>query len=172
MPKICQNCQSEFPFQWRNPETGKVHNFGNRKQCLACSPFMLHNTRSTSPLTIQEQKVCPKCKESKSLNEFYRRRMDKNPSSYCKLCTTLQTVARQQEMKRKAVAYKGGKCQVCGYFKCQAALEFHHTGQKDFTIANSALSSFEKIKKELDKCVMLCANCHREKHDIGTPSWI
>ena len=165
MPKICQNCQSEFSFRWKNPETGKIHNFGNRKLCLSCSPFMLHNTERITQLVTKENKVCPRCKERKNLGEFYKRRKGEGSSAYCKLCTTLQTVERQQEIKRRAVEYKGGKCQICGYSKCQAALEFHHVGQKDFTIANSSLVSFEKIREELDKCAILCANCHREEHE-------
>lgn len=55
-----------------------------------------------------------------------------------------------------------------GYNKCIAALEFHHLdpNEKDFGIASSgATRTFEKIKVELDKCIMVCANCHREIHD-------
>lgn len=67
-------------------------------------------------------------------------------------------------LKRKAVVYKGGGCIVCGYDKCDAALEFHHLDpeEKDFSISSS--SSWRKIKNELDKCVLLCCRCHREVH--------
>ena len=65
------------------------------------------------------------------------------------------------------ITHKGGKCVKCGYNKCIAALEFHHCNpaEKDFTIANVKSYSFnETIIKELDKCILVCSNCHREIH--------
>ncbi|MDT7542376.1 MAG: hypothetical protein QOE33_2280 [Acidobacteriota bacterium] len=66
-----------------------------------------------------------------------------------------------------AVKHKGCRCQVCGYEHCIEALEFHHLDpkQKDFGISNKGYTrSWEKVKKEVDKCILLCANCHREVH--------
>lgn len=64
------------------------------------------------------------------------------------------------------VAYKGGCCSACGYKKSLAAMDFHHLNpaEKDFEIGGLS-SNWEKIAKELDKCVLLCANCHRELHE-------
>jgi Zn ribbon nucleic-acid-binding protein len=115
-----------------------------------------------------ESRFCPRCKEQVSINNFYSRRGKPNSSVYCKSCTNLQTIQRQRENKIKMVDYKGGKCEKCGYNKSHAALDFHHKdpSKKDFTIAHARLYSFnDKIKKELDKCVLLCANCHRETHE-------
>lgn len=67
-----------------------------------------------------------------------------------------------------AIAYKGGKCQICGYDKCVGALEFHHLDptQKDFGIsAKGYTRSWDKNKQELNKCILVCANCHREIHN-------
>lgn len=64
--------------------------------------------------------------------------------------------------------YKGSKCQLCDYNKYPGALEFHHLdpNEKDFNISKARLLSFNlEIKKELDKCILLCANCHREVHN-------
>lgn len=70
--------------------------------------------------------------------------------------------------KQKAVEYKGGKCCVCGYSKCAAALDFHHLdpSQKD-GYGTGALKShwtFERNKPEIDKCILVCVRCHREIH--------
>ena len=69
--------------------------------------------------------------------------------------------------KRQYVSdYKLSKgCSICGYNKCASALDFHHNGDKNFNIS-WAVSQFElkDIKKEMDKCMILCANCHRELH--------
>lgn len=67
-----------------------------------------------------------------------------------------------------SIAYKGGKCKKCGYNKCNSALDFHHVKQKNkkFSIAKSGYTrSWESIKKELDKCILICSNCHRELHE-------
>ena len=166
MPKICVTCQKEFPFQWRNPETGKLHNLGSRLRCVECSPFGSHTNTSVSPSFRKNCKVCNRCKTEKEASEFYTRRNGLGYSPYCKICTNTQTIERQRELKRVSVEYKGGKCDECGYAKCQGALEFHHVNGKDFTIGHSKLTSFSKIKDELDKCVLLCANCHREAHAL------
>ena len=70
-------------------------------------------------------------------------------------------------IKIKGVEYLGGKCNRCGYNNCIAALDFHHkdSDEKEFNITGGNLKSFEKIKSELDKCELLCANCHREHHN-------
>lgn len=78
-------------------------------------------------------------------------------------------VARcRRTLKLKAVLYLGGSCYKCGYSKCMAAMDFHHRDptQKDFAIGSRGLyRSFSKVQTELDKCDLLCANCHRELHD-------
>lgn len=75
---------------------------------------------------------------------------------------------RRKKLKEMSVEYLGGKCSKCGYNKCIAALEFHHLGGKDFGIAQSGHTrSWSKVKTELDKCVLLCSNCHREEHHLN-----
>lgn len=66
-----------------------------------------------------------------------------------------------------AVAYKGGACERCAYSKCVEAFDFHHRdpAQKDFAVsAEGVTRSWEKLRIEIDKCALLCANCHRELH--------
>ena len=74
---------------------------------------------------------------------------------------------RRKKVRQMAVDYKGGQCQSCGYNKCAEALEFHHIerDKKSFGIsAKGYTRSWQAIQVELDKCLMLCANCHRELH--------
>ena len=72
----------------------------------------------------------------------------------------------RKRVKQKLIEYKGGKCDFCGYDKCNRSLQFHHLdpNEKDFSISGKSLS-FEKLKSEVDKCVLVCANCHCEIHD-------
>jgi hypothetical protein len=75
--------------------------------------------------------------------------------------------ARRKKIRVMAVEYKGGKCSMCGYDHCIEALEFHHVdpAQKDFNVSSKGYTrSWVRVKAELDKCIILCANCHREIH--------
>lgn len=76
------------------------------------------------------------------------------------------TKENRYKKKKLLVKYKGGKCEICGYDKCLAALEFHHIDpdKKDFSISFSS-KSIDELKLEADKCILVCANCHREIHN-------
>ena len=81
-------------------------------------------------------------------------------------------ILKKQNLKREKIRqyirdyklFKG--CSVCGYNKCSAALDFHHEGEKELNISKAIANrrSLKIIKEEMEKCVVLCANCHREIH--------
>lgn len=74
---------------------------------------------------------------------------------------------RRRKLKEMAVAYKGGKCEICGYNKCLGAMDFHHLDpdKKDFSISRAGhIRSWAITKIEIDKCILLCRNCHSETH--------
>ena len=139
---------------------------------------------------IDGKKMCGECKEYKPLSEFEK---TKNYfSSKCISCLKLyrsnykqrpkvkeRTRQFQNEEKRlwtlkqkqKAIDYKGGECQICGYSKCSSAFDFHHLNpaEKEGPVS---CRCFDNIKKELDKCVLVCARCHREIHAGLHPNYI
>lgn len=61
-----------------------------------------------------------------------------------------------------------GGCSYCGYSKCAAALDFHHP-KEDKQVSPAAVKNFteENGLQELEKCVLLCKNCHFELHNSG-----
>ena len=79
---------------------------------------------------------------------------------------TLYSIRRGRERKRQAVEYLGGECTICGIVVPDCAFDFHHKNpeEKDHNPRDSLSLSWENCKKELDKCVLLCANCHRVHH--------
>jgi len=131
-------------------------------------------------------KVCTKCKIEKDITEFYCDKRNKNGfCPQCKKCTLefhfiqyhkypqKHRDARSKSdrkyrlhQKQQAVDYKGGKCQVCGYNKYLGALEFHHINpeEKQHGIGVLMRHQWGEIKSELDKCILVCSNCHKEIH--------
>lgn len=78
-----------------------------------------------------------------------------------------KVIEYRRRIKLKSIAYKGGACIVCEYNKCIRAMHFHHIipEDKSFGLSDSNTRSWERTKKELSKCVLLCSNCHCEVHD-------
>lgn len=76
---------------------------------------------------------------------------------------------RRKELKLELIGMKGRKCETCGYNKCVAALEFHHRGKNKDSDLSSMIKngSRQKALKEVERCMLLCANCHRELHNKG-----
>ena len=72
----------------------------------------------------------------------------------------------RRDKKIKLVEYKGGCCEICGYKKSMDALAFHHKdpNEKDFQISSKSYS-YERLKIEVDKCILVCSNCHIEIHE-------
>lgn len=92
--------------------------------------------------------------------------INKNKGNTGNICSSCRTSIRRTKLKKEAIEYLGGKCSFCGYNKCIASLDFHHTDPKEkgFPLNKMYRHSKEEIIKELDKCILLCANCHRELH--------
>ncbi len=101
---------------------------------------------------------------------------------YCYSCSPAQNRNEQGKfchqqnpirvaIKKELVKYKGGKCERCGYNKSLYALHFHHVNpnEKDFSLSEyfkkSSKIDMDLFKKEIDKCILVCANCHAEIHE-------
>ena len=111
-----------------------------------------------------EKTILKECKKH-GLTEFTLRA---DGRYRCKKCASEAVQKRREKTKELLVEYKGGKCEICGYDKCVEALEFHHINpdEKDFGIGQKGYTrSFERNKAEVDKCILVCANCHREIHN-------
>jgi transposase len=92
----------------------------------------------------------------------FKRRSD--GGSRCARCRAEAVTRRRRKVKRTLVAEAGGACQLCGYDRCLAALEFHHLApeEKLFQMSVRYARSLASARVEARKCALLCANCHAE----------
>ena len=153
--KTCGKCGKEF--SGSVVIGGKKRNLQKRKYCLACTPFGTHNTVNFSKQDYRKHEWtnCERC--GKVMSPFERLR---------KYCANCSLTTKRFRLKAKCIQHKGGKCMICGYKKCISALEFHHRipSEKEFAISSAFGRDWFKIAIELEKCDLLCANCHREVH--------
>ena len=163
----CKKCSSAFP-NWLVID-GKRRNLRARRYCLECSPWVQQNSKRLDKYEVVdgiEHKKCSVCQAMKLLDDFYHSRG--YPGSACKSCQNNRTRGLAQSIKEKAVTYKGGRCEDCKHSFPVCVYDFHHLdpSQKDFKISGQGVRhiKWDKIKRELDKCALLCSNCHRLRH--------
>ncbi|MBO4400294.1 MAG: HNH endonuclease [Selenomonadaceae bacterium] len=151
--KKCALCGKEFPFIVNID--GKPRNLKNRKYCLDCSPFGKHNTK-----TINREYKCRVCGDTDPAH------FPKGRYGECRKCRNRYNKKADKTNKLQAVIYLGGKCSCCGYDKYLCALDIHHIDpdDKNENFRRHSGWSWKKLKQELDKCILLCANCHRAFH--------
>ena len=132
---------------------------------------------------------CKWCQIEKSIEDFYRDRSYKDGvgrSYSCKQCAmdyqrkynvenrekvTIASRKKRRRIKEILIKENGGQCIMCGYNKYAGALEFHHKdpSKKDFHVSQTGIN---KARKEIEKCILVCSNCHMELHGgiISLPS--
>lgn len=148
----CKTCGNHFPLSIKIDDL--VRSLKGRKNCLDCVPFRQKKGSKRQSILL----VCTICSKQYS----YRSGNGGN-KTICYNCCAYQ---RRMNLKIRMVNYKGAKCEKCNYSKCIKALQFHHIDRTKKEIALSAClannHSWSRIQEELDKCQLLCANCHIE----------
>jgi hypothetical protein len=118
-----------------------------------------------------QTKTCAKCGVEKNSSLFYKK-SDKYSHSFCKECFNRYCSERWVNKKIESIIYKGSECIDCHISYPEepyVIFEFHHLDPniKDFDWSEMKLQKKEIIIKELDKCVLLCSNCHKKRHHQG-----
>jgi len=142
----------------------------NPKFCSRSCSVAYHNI--INPKRIAKPYMprrCVSCREPLIPDDYYYRRR------VCDLCRnkneskTLEDNYQRVKRKRKnnkirLIELIGNKCYHCGYDKCIDALEFHHKNpnEKEFNLSCNMNRAYENLVEEAKKCIVLCANCHRE----------
>lgn len=156
--KICKNCGNEFSLSIKINNQRK--NIYNRVYCLSCVPFnsKISGENKYDPSNQPTPRACRFC------GRIFIYEKKKGHRRF--VCNSCKAVGFAISKKKRAIEYKGGKCVKCGYKKYYGALEFHHAdpSKKEFQIGTNLSKAWEKLKKELDKCILICSNCHKELH--------
>lgn len=135
---------------------------------------------TVAPFVTKSCKDCGELKDCQFTSSFtqtgspeYRARCVDCHNAYLRGLTrerpgrrTTKALDRKMARKQKCIDYLGGRCAQCGYDRCVKSLNFHHRepDQKSFEISSRLDNSWEKLRVELDKCDLLCFNCHMEEH--------
>lgn len=131
-----------------------------------------HSDRLTEEQKIELQKLYNEVGSIKKVSRLKGHSFE-TVKRYVQIKNKLKTVSKTEAViewrkrtKQRLIDYKGGKCELCGYNKCNRALQFHHLNpeEKDFSISGKSVS-FDKLKDEVEKCILVCSNCHSEIHD-------
>lgn len=115
-----------------------------------------------------DTKICSKCKRELPITHYHKNGFDSKGQQkyrgYCKDCANNLEKARYQK-KKAFIDEQKRCCAKCGDTRVYV-LDFHHKDrdEKDFTIGRIKKGSLDLIQNEIDKCAVLCANCHREFH--------
>jgi hypothetical protein len=159
MAKTCGKCGKKIPSSaWIDGR--KKTNLQHRRYCLECSPFGSRNTRRLEQVRRSEELdiTCRTCGKPLSPNQRKGRR-----------CWNCCFAERAENRLDRAYAIVGDRCWRCGYTRGRAGrriLDFHHVDrtEKRFQLdARHVVNlAWDRVLLEMKKCVLLCANCHRE----------
>lgn len=137
------------------------------QECINALRRMKYKEQKQQPSQIKNQPYLMPIKHCLICGKEFR---PKTPAANARQCC-YDCMEQGKQLTRgnflaKIKFYRGGKCERCGYNTCLKALEFHHLDptKKDFTISNDKFKLAEAVE-ETKKCIILCANCHRELHD-------
>jgi len=91
-----------------------------------------------------------------------------NKRSICGKCHNVYCIRKGRETRQRVIALLGGACSACGYSKCNASLDLHHTDSatKDLNFKSMRSWSWPRVLREIPKCILLCKNCHTELHEL------
>lgn len=125
-----------------------------------CKEYGLDCSFLEDGVIMHKNRKCIICGEIKPINDFYSTR------NACKDCVRREEREKYTKKMNDFIAYKKTLCcQKCGESR-HYLLDFHHKDplQKDYTISDNTHAKLETIMKEIQKCIPLCSNCHREFH--------
>ena len=157
----CLYCKSSFTKNNQRPLQKFCSKYCRERNFFKTNPIKVKEYQKR--YLLKRRKFCKKCK-----SEIIDRTQGK---SFCDLCLSIRKSkyskkSRQNKKKQFHIIKCEIGCQICGYNKYGGSLDFHHIdpNKKLFTLSRYWRYSWDKLEEEIKKCILLCANCHREFH--------
>jgi hypothetical protein len=186
--RLCKICNTPLKLNQKlfcSSECSHENQTKNTKPCLICGTLIklrpykgverkycsrkcYHASRNNKyESSTKDVRRCCKCKQYLQHDKF-----SGNITRVCTKCSSEISGRTINDKKIKAINELGGKCIICGYNKCNGAMDLHHSdiNYKKHAWGKMRGRTLEVIKQWItdEKIVLLCANCHREIH---FPNW-
>lgn len=173
--KVCSGCDQEKPHYWIIDKRRKITKGYVSSHCRECKAVRERRRRKHKAIRKPPERFqCRLCNYI-ALHDWIADIRNTEGGYYrahCQECQRTKTADAWWQIKCAAVEYLGGKCVDCGLKdSCMGVYDFHHRNpsQKSYSIGDlfkgKSARQLDDIKPELDKCDLLCANCHRRRHD-------
>ena len=133
---------------------------GNTTNC-SFDNIELKSTYKNS-LELNNVYRCSKCGKELSEKHFYKTDL-KNKAIKNRICICKNCLKEKRNNTHEYIQRFKDKCICCGESDV-ACLDFHHLNDKYESLSHMNSHSTDTINKEINKCVILCANCHRKLH--------
>lgn len=146
LKKICRSFKLNKYCNIKKFDSNEINDYYLSVKSLRKTAKFFNTTRDTIRKYIKKELIIDKKEKTKTASQ--------------------SVIDWRRRTKIKLVEYKGGKCECCDYNRSISVLQFHHKdpNEKDFTISGKSYG-FEKLKIEVDKCILVCSNCHIEIHE-------
>ena len=179
--KICRTCLSEKDINEFHKHNGKYRLdckicFREKEKIRRVNRLLKKDKEHAERVIAHQEKVksrgecpinsswCNQCGQYKDNESFSPYNL--KVKGYCRECASHYDIQRNRILKLKSIEYLGGQCIRCGFIGHYSSYDFHHINylEKEFNWNEGRKKTFEKIKVELDKCLLLCKNCHQMIH--------
>ncbi len=158
----CEECGTEIPNR-KDRQTSLCLACTRKRRCATCGQLLgVDESKHTcNGIDLRGERYCTIC--SKELKSTGYERWH----PICITCQWKQNKARERDARAELRQAYGGKCQRCGYDRCQEALHFHHLDSSEKRkFRSSGGTSVRELRQHPERFELLCANCHTEVHSL------
>lgn len=161
MNKLCKACGQPLK-KPRTNKTGFCKKCRRSPRCQACGRLTkADGSHECASIDLRGERHCEICNRILHNDNWERW------SRICRRCSARKWRAIEKKQRKELVQDWGGRCQICGYSKCKAALHFHHkdaSEKYDWNVKGKGGASIREVKAHPERFQLVCVRCHVEIH--------
>ena len=160
-PLYCIGCGKQIPNRRDRKTSLCIDCHQQFRRCPDCGAFTgLNGKHNCHSVEAQGDHACTVCGKLLKLTGYERWK------KVCSACMHKRHRPKVRIERAALLAQFGGRCQACGYDRCQAALHLHHIDSSEkYDWSGSGKTSIREIHAYPERFRLLCANCHIELHE-------